>query len=146
MTTIQIQKFASDLAERVVGDTIEVPTVEKFLNDWLAGKKAKDSSAGTIVRYGHSIRLFIDYLGEFAKAQITSVAPKHIDGFMTHRLQEEHLGLLYESDALTDFICPGLAARTTGGNSGLSQSFKRLVGRPAGTKARLGGRAPHPAG
>ena len=54
MTTIQIQKFASDLAERVVGDTIEVPTVEKFLNDWLAGKKAKDSSAGTIVRYGHS--------------------------------------------------------------------------------------------
>ena len=33
MTTIQIQKFASDLAERVVGDAIEVPTVEKFLND-----------------------------------------------------------------------------------------------------------------
>ena len=70
MTVVQIQKFASDLAERVVGDTIEVPTVEKFLNDWLAAKKAKDSSAGTIERYGNTIRLFIDYLGEFAKALI----------------------------------------------------------------------------
>ena len=59
ITTIQIQKFTSDLTERVVGDTIEIPTVEKFLNDWLAAKQAKDSSAGTIERYGNTIRLIL---------------------------------------------------------------------------------------
>ena len=262
MTTIQIQKFASDLAERVVGDAIEVPTVENFLNDWLAAKKAKDSSAGTIERYGNTIRLFIDYLGEFAKAQITSVAPKHIDGFMTHRLKEgrapktvvvdiktlrtafnrafrygiilnnpvnavelpasesmerelfshkevgdvlaaahkwdrewvtvillgyytgarlgdcarmkwenvnlkehgitfvqgktgkrvnipthidleEHLGLIYDDDALTDFISPGLAARTSGGKHGLSESFKRLVVRAGLDTMTVKGKGSH---
>ena len=51
MTVVQIQKFASDLAERVVGDAIEIPTVEKFLNDWLAAKKAKEVDVAWLKDY-----------------------------------------------------------------------------------------------
>lgn len=46
----------------------------------------------------------------------------------THIELEEHWGTIYNDEAPTDFISPGLAARTSGGKHGLSESFKRLVG------------------
>lgn len=85
LTTVQIQKQASDLSAKLTGEAINVPSVEKYLNEWLDAKEAKGAAAGTIERYTNTKKLFLAHLGDTAKAPITTLAPKHIEGFLVSR-------------------------------------------------------------
>ena len=85
-TTIQIQKVANELAEEVTGDSLATPTVEEFLSEWLEHKRSRKASAGTIERYGHTVRKFLKSLGKGAKMRIAGLTPKHVEGFLKERL------------------------------------------------------------
>jgi integrase len=85
-STLQIQKVFNDLVERTNGDTILTPSVEKYLGDWLTNVKAKNSEA-TAERYGHTVDLFLKYLGDKAKRPMTAITSAHIEGFLSSRLQ-----------------------------------------------------------
>lgn len=87
LTTVQIQKHASDLNAKLTGEALHVPSIEKYLEEWLAAKAAKNAAPSTIERYGNTARLFLASLGDVAKAPITALAPKHIDGFLVSRLK-----------------------------------------------------------
>lgn len=86
LTTVQIQKVAFDLVEKLTGESLNVPTVEAYLNDWLAAKKQRGSSDGTGRRYLNTVRFFLKSLGDMAQAPITSLAPRHIEQFLRDRL------------------------------------------------------------
>jgi hypothetical protein len=47
---------ASNLLEKVTGDSIRNVSVEGFLKEWIDGKATK--AAGTVERYQNTIRLF----------------------------------------------------------------------------------------
>ena len=63
-----------------------MPTVQEFLKDWLESKRARKSAAGTIERYGHTVKLFLAYLGGGARMRIVGVTPAHIEGFLKTRV------------------------------------------------------------
>jgi site-specific recombinase XerD len=87
LTTVQLQKFASDLAQKITGDSIHVPIVEKFFTDWISTKRSKRKAEGTIERYEGVIRAFKKSLGEMQRAQISAIAPKHVQHFLNTRLE-----------------------------------------------------------
>ena len=87
LTVIQLQKITSDLCRRMTGDSLDIPTVEAFLRDWLDAKKNKGTSVSTGKRYGFTIEFFLDALGDMRHSQITSITPKHIEQFLNQRLK-----------------------------------------------------------
>lgn len=86
-TAVQLQKVVNELAQDVTGESLVTPTVEEFLNDWLDGKR-RNSAAGTIERYGHTIRHFIRHLGKSAAMRVVGLTPKHIESFLDARLKQ----------------------------------------------------------
>ena len=82
-TTVQIQKVASELAEKVTGDTLKMPTVQEFLTEWLESKR--NAAAGTIERYSHTVRLFLKFLNN-ANMRVAGVTGHHVEGFLKARL------------------------------------------------------------
>ncbi len=87
LSTLQIQKVFNDLVERTTGDTILTPSVEKYLRDWLANIKTRNSGA-TAVRYGYTVDLFLQYLKDKAKLPITAITSAHIEGFLSSRRKQ----------------------------------------------------------
>lgn len=85
LTTTQLRKVLNDVAEKVNGDSLSVPSVIDYLSDWLEGVKAK-RAAGTHERYANTARLFQAHLGPRAQKPITSVTPAEIEGFLNRRL------------------------------------------------------------
>ena len=59
--------------------------VEEYLADWLKGIAARNS-AGTLERYGNTVKLFVASLNGKAKRPITAVTPKDVEDFLTTRL------------------------------------------------------------
>lgn len=86
-TTVQLQKVVNELAEDVTGESLVTPTVEEFLHDWLDGKR-RNASAGTIERYGHTIRHFLKHLGKASSMRVMGLTPKHIESFLDARLRQ----------------------------------------------------------
>lgn len=86
LTTTQLQKVLNDVAEKVTGDSISVPTVEAYLQEWLKGVGTRNSAA-TKERYENTVDLFLETLGPKAKQPVTSVMPKHVDEFVNARLE-----------------------------------------------------------
>jgi integrase len=86
LVTVQVQKVLNDVVEKTIGDTILAPSVEVYFNNWLEAKKVKNA-AGTAERYGNTVKLFLKFLDSTAKRPITALTAAHIDGFLTHRLQ-----------------------------------------------------------
>ena len=85
-TAVQLQKVVNELTEEVTGDSLMTPTVQEFLNEWLEGKRTRHAAAGTIRRYAHTVRLFLEFLGKSAQMRIVGVSPKHMEGFIKSRL------------------------------------------------------------
>jgi integrase len=87
MTTIQLRKVLSDVSERINGETLIAPSVEDYLADWLKGVSAR-TRAATIERYGKTIRLFQESLGEKAKKPVTALTPHDVEMFLNQRLKD----------------------------------------------------------
>jgi len=86
-TAVQLQKVVNELAQEVTGESLAAPTVAEFLAEWLEGKR-RNSSAGTIERYGHTIRQFLKHLGNAASMRVIGLTPKHIESFLDARLKQ----------------------------------------------------------
>lgn len=86
LTSTQLKKVLNDVSEKVTGDTLIAPTTEVYLNDWLEAAKVR-LSPETAVRYGISVKLFIEEMGEKAKKPITAVIPSDIAKFVNARLK-----------------------------------------------------------
>jgi site-specific recombinase XerD len=85
VTTIQLRKVLNDMSERIIGDTLVVPSVEDYLNDWLKGIVARNRAA-TIERYRKTTRLFLESLNGKARQPVTAVTPKDVETFLNERL------------------------------------------------------------
>ena len=85
-TTVQLQKVVNEMAERVTGESLMTPTVEEFLNEWVEQKRSGKASEGTLVRYSHTVRLFLKFLGGSAKMRLAGLTPRHIEGFLKSRM------------------------------------------------------------
>ena len=86
VTTTQLQKILTDTAERVTGDTLKVPTVKAYLDDWLKGVTARNAPT-TLERYENTVSLFLESLKAKAQLAVTSVTPKDIEAFVNARLE-----------------------------------------------------------
>jgi len=86
VTTTQLQKILTDTAERVTGDTLTVPTVKAYLDDWLKGVTARNAPT-TLERYENTVTLFLENLKAKAQLAVTSVTPKDIEAFVNSRLE-----------------------------------------------------------
>lgn len=85
ITTDQLRKVLNDVAEKVNGESLTVPSVADYLKGWLEGVKAK-RSAGTLERYSNTVRLFLAHLGPRGNKPVTSVTPAEVEGFLNWRL------------------------------------------------------------
>ncbi len=85
LTTDQLRKVLNDVAEKVNGESLAVPSVADYLTGWLEGVKAK-CRPGTLERYANTVRLFLAHLGPRAKNAVTSVTPADVEGFLNWRL------------------------------------------------------------
>jgi integrase len=86
VTTTQLQKILSDTAERVAGDSLTVPTVKAYLEDWLKTVVTRNA-ATTVERYENAVRLFLESLGAKAGQPVSSVTPKDFETFVNRRLE-----------------------------------------------------------
>jgi integrase len=81
----QARKVLSDIMARTGGeDTLRSPSVENFLNDWLATKVA-NKSKGTSTRYGVAITDFLASLGNRSAKPITSLTTGDVERFLKFR-------------------------------------------------------------
>ena len=87
ITAVQIHKVLNELSEKATGENIQLPSVEKFLNDWLKGKEARGAAAGTIERYRNTMKMFLISLGDNSKMPISGLTPLHIQHFLDKRLE-----------------------------------------------------------
>ena len=88
LTKAQLTRILSELSERATGDGIQVPSVEKYLTDWVASKELSGVSPGTIERYAKTIKVFVTFLGDKAKMPISGLTPTHVQDFVDFRRKE----------------------------------------------------------
>ncbi len=86
LTTAQVKKVLSEVAEKVTGDRIEIPTVEAYFKEWMALVRRRTSEA-TVERYQNTIDLFEKKLGLRAKQPISTLTARHIEEFLESRLK-----------------------------------------------------------
>ena len=86
LTETQCRRVLSDILEKTTGDHIRHTSVECFLKEWLDGKESA-KSAGTAERYGHTVSLFLDHLGERVNRPIGAVVARDVQGFLNARLK-----------------------------------------------------------
>ena len=87
LTTTQLRKVLNDVSERVVGDTIEVPSTETYLREWLAVTRPQ-IAASTFVRYESTVDQFLKCIGSKALQPITALGPQQIEQFLSARLAD----------------------------------------------------------
>jgi integrase len=106
LTTNQLRKVLSDVSEKLNGDALVAPTVEKYLAEWQNCIQARNSKA-TCERYDHVVRLFNSYLGAKAQRPITALTSADFDGFLNSRLNRG----VAPKTATTDFKILKIAFR-----------------------------------
>ncbi len=86
LTASQVKKVLSEVSEKVIGDRIEIPTVEGYFKEWmvLVGRR---TGAGTVERYQNTIDLFTQKLGLRAKQPVSTLTARHIEEFLAWRLK-----------------------------------------------------------
>ncbi|MGA3169501.1 MAG: tyrosine-type recombinase/integrase [Chthoniobacteraceae bacterium] len=80
LTEARARELIGEVLERTTGETLPFFTAESWLREWLRGKEVS-KSAGTHVKYQHTVNSFIDYLNGRAKLNIAAITPKDIAGF-----------------------------------------------------------------
>lgn len=82
----QIKKYFNQVSEKVTGETLVAPVTEVYLNEWLDTVTARSTPA-TVERYKHSVKLFLESLGEKGQKPITSVTARDAEIFLNSRLK-----------------------------------------------------------
>jgi integrase len=85
LTEAQCRKVLGELLEKVTGENLHTSTTRQFLTDWLEGK-VRAKAEGTSLRYGNTVKLFLDGLGRRASLSISAVAPRDIERFRDAQL------------------------------------------------------------
>lgn len=85
LVTTQLRKVLSDVAEKVNGEKLDVPSVETYLRGWLEGVKAR-RTVGTLERYSKTVRLFLAHLGPRSTRPVTGITSADVEGFLNSRL------------------------------------------------------------
>jgi integrase len=80
LTAAQSRKLLVELTLLSSGEALEFHSLEGWLKDWVANKRASTSKA-TCVKYDQVVRDFIAHLGQRAKASIASIAPGDVISF-----------------------------------------------------------------
>lgn len=84
----QARKVVADIMERAGGEeTLRAPSVDKFLNQWLASKVAKKSE-GTSTRYGVAVTDFLASLGNRTTKPLTSLTTGDVERFLNYRTEK----------------------------------------------------------
>ena len=86
LTTTHLRKVLNDVSEKITGDNLSTPSVEYYLNDWLAGIRARNKK-GTLDRYGNTVKVFLANLEGKAKKPITGITSMDIETFLNARLK-----------------------------------------------------------
>jgi integrase len=86
LTEAQVRKVLSEVLEKVTGDSFRHETVKDFLERWLRGKE-NAKSQGTHLRYGNSVKLFLESLGNRAHKSLAAVAPRDVEKFRDAELK-----------------------------------------------------------
>ena len=63
LTTGQLQKILNEVSEKVLGDSLSVPSVEAYLKDWLKAVGVRIAGP-THIRYTGTVERFIVHLGQ----------------------------------------------------------------------------------
>jgi integrase len=84
MAEAQVREVVNDILERAGESALPSPTTSEWLREWIKDKEA-NKSEGTAERYGGVIEGFIEHLGNRADKPLTSIAPRDIQNFLTHR-------------------------------------------------------------
>lgn len=85
LTTDQLRKVFDQVAEKVNGDTLEVPSVEQCFRSWLENIKSR-STLSTHSRYSTTVQHFLKHLGAKKDRPITAIHPQDIESFLNARL------------------------------------------------------------
>jgi len=87
VTTHALQRFASDLNQSLTGQSLETPSITRFLEDWIEGKKSRNAKLSTIERYTTVKNLFLKSLERMREAPISAIGGKHLESFLRQRLK-----------------------------------------------------------
>ena len=86
LTTTQLRKVLNDVSEKVNGDSLNVPSVEDYFQDWLNGIEARNAPT-TWERYKNAVKWFLENLQGKAKKPVSSVTPQDVEKHLTWRLK-----------------------------------------------------------
>lgn len=86
LTTTQLRKVLNDVSEKVNGDSLNVPSVEDYFQDWLNGIEARNAPT-TWERYKNAVKWFLENLQGKAKKPVSSVTPQDVEKYLTWRLK-----------------------------------------------------------
>ena len=86
LVTGQLQKVLNDVSENLTGDSLLVPSVEAYLNEWLEDVAVRNRPK-TLISYRIAVKFFLEHLGPKAQRPLGVVTPKDIDSFLSDRLR-----------------------------------------------------------
>lgn len=86
LTTHQLRKVLNDVSEQITGDSLIAQSTADYLKDWLKGVEARNRPT-TLERYGKTVELFLESLGDKAKKPVTAVTPHDLERFLISRLK-----------------------------------------------------------
>ena len=85
----QARKIVADIMERAGGEEIlRAPSVENYLNEWLASKHAS-KSANTGSRYATAVEKFLAVLGDRQHKPLTALTPHDVERYLAARTKEK---------------------------------------------------------
>lgn len=88
LTEAQARGVLADILKRAdVGESLRSPTIDSFLQDWLAEKQSSKAAA-TGERYRKVVSDFLATLGRHSSLPLTSLTPRHVESFMAARRKE----------------------------------------------------------
>jgi integrase len=80
LTETRARELIGEILERTSGESLPFYTAESWLRDWLRGKEVS-KSAGTHVKYTHTVEGFLSHLGKRAQFNIAALTSKDIAGY-----------------------------------------------------------------
>ena len=87
MIESQVRQVVNDILERAGEPVLPSPATNVWMREWLREKESSKSE-GTAERYKGVIESFIKHLGARANKPLATIAPRDIQGFLTHRRKE----------------------------------------------------------
>ena len=90
MVESQVRQVVNDILERAGEPALPSPATKVWMREWLQEKESSKSE-GTAERYKGVIEGFITHLGTRANKPLTTMAPRDIQSFLTHRRKQDQV-------------------------------------------------------